>query len=80
VPWETKENHVHFSYVVCYSYHACSYNQYIIQEMHFVIQHTWQMCNSNMFWHWGAIIREFLQQRCTSQPANVCFVHSFKHS
>ena len=28
--------------------------------------------NSYMFRHRGAIIRELLQQRCTSQPANIC--------
>ena len=33
-----------------------------------------------MFKHRGAILRELLQQRCTSQPANICFVHSYKHN
>ena len=26
---------------LCYSYHAYAYNQYIIQQMHFVMQYIW---------------------------------------
>ena len=29
--------------ILCYSYHACSYNQYIIQHMHSVIHHLWHI-------------------------------------
>jgi hypothetical protein len=33
-----------------------------------------------MFRHRGAILRDLLQQRFTSQPANICFNHSHKHN
>jgi len=36
--------------------------------------------DSNMFQHRGAIIREILQQRCTSQPAYTYFAHSYNHN
>ena len=36
--------------------------------------------DSNMFQHRGAIIRELLQQRCTSQLAYTYFAHSYNHN
>ena len=32
------------------------------------------MCNSYMFRHCGAISQGLLQQRCTSQPANIFYI------
>jgi hypothetical protein len=40
--------------------------------MHFIIEHTIYINSS------GAVIRELLQQMCITQPANICFVHSYK--
>jgi len=36
--------------------------------------------NSHTFRHQAAIFKEVLQQRCTSQPANMTFVHLYKHN
>ena len=33
-----------------------------------------------MFRHLDAIFMELLQKKCTSQPANICFVRSYKHT
>jgi hypothetical protein len=45
------------------------------------IQHmTYIRVNSYMFRHRGVIIRELLQRRCTSLPANTCFVHPYKYN
>jgi len=46
------------------------YNQYIIQQMHFVTYpNTHDIHNSYMFRHRGAIFRELLQKRCTIQAS-----------
>jgi hypothetical protein len=35
------------------------YNNYIIQKMHLMKYNSWQVLNSYMFQHWGAILRKF---------------------
>lgn len=58
---------------LCYSYCTCSYNQYIIQQIHF--GYTSDIFNCYMSQQWDAILRKLLQQRCTRCILVGQFVH-----
>ena len=44
--------------LLCYSYCAYFYNQYINQKLHLMKHNSWQVSNSYMFQHRGAILWE----------------------
>ena len=49
---------VEFVMVLCYSYRACFYSQYISQQMHPIKHSSRQVSNSYLFRHRSAILRE----------------------
>jgi len=55
--------------ILCFSYCAYSYNQYISQEMHLIKYNSWQVSNFYMFWHWDAIPRQ--SSRTTEYKSNM---------
>jgi hypothetical protein len=47
----------------CSSHHAHSYSRYSNQHSHLIKNNSWQLINSNMFQHWGAIHRVFIRTK-----------------
>jgi len=69
-----------FHHVLCSSYRACTYNQHIIQQMNFTIQHTWHTFTAACFGIEVPSSGSYYKHRCTSQPAIIHFVHSYEHN